>query len=149
MTTAAGAIGTTPPPQRVAIAIPGSSGVAGNRVVTTQVANVAAAPGAAVGSRTIQLGAATAVSPAAAGARPTVLAASPAASGAPAATASPNFNQVILNALSNRGLLSQGQNGKFVYVGDKSPAATAAASPSSAAGLQRLVNPGRYLFLLF
>ena len=144
MTTAAGAIGTTPP-QRVAIAIPGSSGVAGNRVVTTQVANVAAAPGAA-GSRTIQLGAATAVSPAAAGARPTVLAASPAVSGA---TASPNFNQVILNALSNRGLLSQGQNGKFVYVGDKSPAATAAASPSSAAGLQRLVNPGRYLFLLF
>ena len=144
MTTAAGAIGTTPPAQRVAIAIPGS-GVAGNRVVTTQVANVAAAPGAA-GSRTIQLGAATAVSPAAAGARPTVLAASPAVSGA---TASPNFNQVILNALSNRGLLSQGQNGKFVYVGDKSPAATAAASPSSAAGLQRLVNPGRYLFLLF
>ena len=142
-TAAAGAIGTTPPPQRVAIAIPGSSGVAGNRVVTTQVANVAAAPGA-VGSRTIQLGAATAVSPAAAGARPTVLAASPAVSGAPAATASPNFNQVILNALSNRGLLSQGQNGKFVYVGDKSPAATAAASPSSAAGLQRLVNPGRY-----
>ena len=33
------------------------------------------------------------------------------------------FNQMFLNALSNRGLLSQ-QNGKFVYVGDSKSGAT-------------------------
>ena len=33
------------------------------------------------------------------------------------------FNQMFLNALSNRGLLSQ-QNGKFVYVGDSKSGAS-------------------------
>ena len=37
----------------------------------------------------------------------------------------------ILNALSNRGLLTQ-QNGKFYYVGGEKPAAATAANPSGA-----------------
>jgi len=48
------------------------------------------------------------------------------------------FNQMFLNALSNRGLLSQ-QNGKFVYVGDSKSGATG--SPSVGSGTSTVSIP--------
>lgn len=66
----------------------------------------------------------------------------------------PAFNRMILNALSNRGLLSQ-QNGKFVYVGDKtgSPGAKPVisgytlffSSYVSFSGLREIINENKRL----
>ena len=57
---------------------------------------------------------------------------------AAAANASnPAFNKIILNALSNRGLLSQ-QNGKFVYVGDKATAASTTRTTASGKNFMQL-----------
>ena len=51
------------------------------------------------------------------------------ASSTPGSSSNPVFNRVILNALSNRGLLSQ-QNGKFVYVGNKTGSSAPASKPN-------------------
>ena len=124
-TTTTTAAGT---PRRVAVALPGSNPQAAG--VTKMLGSLQ--PSMAAGARlagTIQLGAAAAASPvavarpqlvaanpAALGGSPTVLGGVPTGSSPSSSAANPAFNQMILNALSNRGLLSQ-QNGKFVYVG--------------------------------
>ena len=106
------------------VAMPLISAVAGGGGQTTQVLRQSPTVVAAGKPATIQLGVATSgllnsSSSGAAG----VVKGSPVA-GAVVSRANPAFNQVILNALSNRGLLTQQQNGKFVYVGGEKTAGT-------------------------